>query len=397
MNANKSAMLHMPSLSLALGALIASACSPASADPVHAEGHTRPSRPMTSVRVEAARSDALASEYVATGTIHGVNTATIASRMVGYVRTLDVSVGGRVERGQLLATLDDADPRAGLAQARAGTEVARAAEGQIEQQSQAAEANLRIAATTNERMQGLRSDRAVSQQQADEARAAFDAAQAQFSATRSGLAQATSRIAQSQAALASARAVLDYTRVRAPFAGRVLSRPAQVGDLAAPGATLYVIEQDSGLRVEVAVPESLSASVALGATVQVRIDAVGRSFEGTVGEIAPHVDPVSRAFLVQVDLPTEALSGLDAGMFARVSVPRPAVETLTVPLSAISERGSLDRVFVVGGDRAELRLVTRGARHGDRVSVLSGLSTGETVVVSPSASLRDRDPVRRTQ
>ena len=129
----------------------------------------------------------------------------------------------------------------------------------------------------------------------------------------------------------------------------------------------------------------------------VHVDANARVLTGTVGEISPQVDAAARAFVVKVDLPSDALEGLNAGMFARVHFPRQARDALTVPLEAVSARGSLDRVFVVDDSIAELRLVTLGAVQGDRVAVLSGLSRGEVVVVAPPSSLRDRDRVEVSQ
>jgi RND family efflux transporter MFP subunit len=236
----------------------------------------------------------------------------------------------------------------------------------------------------------------VSQQQADEALAAFTAAQAQHQAATAGVTRAESRIAQSRASTLSARAALEFTRVRAPFDGVVLARPAQVGDLAAPGVPLYIVEQDGGRRVEVALPESLSQSVSLGQSVAVQVDGEGGNVTGTVGEISPLVDAAARAFSVKVDLPPEA-SHLRPGMFARVSFERPAHAALTVPASAVTARGSLDRVFVVEDGVAQLRLVTLGAGHGERVVVLSGVSPGEVVVTDPPSVLRDRDRVEVSQ
>lgn len=387
-------MLSFRSLTLPVGALLLAACGAASADPGDPHGAARTP---AAVRVAEATEGPVAASYVVTGTVRGLNTATLTSRTMGYVETLDAAVGERVVRGQLLATLDDADPRAGLLQASAGTLEAQAARVQYEQQSQAAAAALQLARTTHERMLALRAGHAVSQQQADEAESAYRAAEAQYEASRAGLNRADSHIAQSRAMVLSARAALDYTRVRAPFDGVVLARPAQVGELAAPGAPLYVLEQDGGLRVEVAVPESLAGSVQLGQAVEVRVDASARVLTGTVGEVSPQVDAAARAFVVKVDLPSDALEGLRAGMFARVHFPREARELLTVPREAVQARGSLDRVFVVDDGVAELRLVTLGATHDDRVAVLSGLSPGEVVVVAPPSTLRDRDRVEVSQ
>jgi RND family efflux transporter MFP subunit len=172
----------------------------------------------------------------------------------------------------------------------------------------------------------------------------------------------------------------------------VIARPAQLGDLASPAMPLFVVAQDGGLRVELTVPESLVGTVQLGATLAVHVDAANARLDGTVVEIAPQVDDAARSVLVKLDLPIEAVD-LQPGMFARVSVPRPALDALTVPRDAVSTRGSVDRVFVVSYGVARLRLVTRGAEHDGRLIVLSGLDEGDEVILAPSTTLRDRDAV----
>ncbi|MBK7156504.1 MAG: hypothetical protein IPH72_32830, partial [Sandaracinaceae bacterium] len=128
-------LLRIPSfrsLTLPLGALLLTACGAASADP--SDSHDTPPPP-AQVRVAEASEGPVASSYIVTGPFRSLNPATLTSRMMGYVETLDVAVGERVVRDQLLATLDDADPRAGLLQANAGTLEAQAARAQYEQQS----------------------------------------------------------------------------------------------------------------------------------------------------------------------------------------------------------------------------------------------------------------------
>lgn len=394
-------MRTLASLALAglLAPVLVAGCSSAHAEPTATEAAASPT-PVRTARVALGR---VVPRYVATGSVRARNTATITSRAMGYVRTLEVAPGDRVRRGDLLATLDDADPRAGLLHAQAGSLEAEAALAEHQQRVVAAEEGLRLARTTNERMRAMRADESISQQAADESEAAFRIAEAELRAAQSGLARAGSRIAQSRAGVQSARANLEYSRVRAPFDGLVVARPAQLGDLASPAMPLFVVEQEGGFRVELTVPESLAGTLRLGAPLSVRVDAADASLQGTIGEIAPQVDAAARSVLVKVDLPTDAPPSLHAGMFARVSVPRPEVEALSVPADAVSSRGSLDRVFVVSGGVARLRLVTTGARHeqpedgqpedGPREVILSGLEAGEEVIVDPPSTLRDRDAV----
>jgi multidrug efflux pump subunit AcrA (membrane-fusion protein) len=105
-----------------------------------------------------------------------------------------------------------------------------------------------------------------------------------------------------------------------------------------------------------------------------------------------NVDTASRTFLVKVDIPQEA-GDFRPGTFARVTFPTGSEARLVVPGSALNRFGALERVFVIEGGRAQLRMVTTGERQADHVTVLTGLSEGERVVVAPPGTLRDRERV----
>jgi hypothetical protein len=111
-----------------------------------------------------------------------------------------------------------------------------------------------------------------------------------------------------------------------------------------------------------------------------------------VGEIVPSVDVASRAFLVKIDLPPDA-GALRLGTFARVSFQVGTRPRLVVPTAALTSFGALDRVFVVDGAHARLRMVTRGETQEPWTEILSGLSESETVIAAPPADLRDGSPL----
>jgi RND family efflux transporter MFP subunit len=112
---------------------------------------------------------------------------------------------------------------------------------------------------------------------------------------------------------------------------------------------------------------------------------------GTVREIAPSADSISRTFTIKLELPpTEALR---SGQFGRVAVPTGSAPRLLIPSSAITKRGQMETVFMALSGKASLRLVRTGRTSGERTEVISGIDAGETVIISPQASLSDGQPI----
>jgi len=373
------------SLVLALFALAApmlAGCG--GAEVLHHEQEEAP----VAVKLAAAHEETLDTFYRASGTVRGRTTAVLTSKTTGYVRSVDVRPGDRVRAGQVLAVLEANDSTASVRRARAGLDQSKESRMEAENAVQAAQAALRVAKSTHERVAALLANHTIPQQQFDETEARLRGAMAEEEMARARLRGSSSRIDQAKAEIGEAQATLDYARITAPFAGQVIQRQIDPGNLASPGMPLLVVEQEGKLRVETAVEESRAGSVALGDTATVDIDALGQSVTGTVGEIVPTVDVASRAFLVKVDLPAD-LHGLRPGMFARVGFRVGTKPRLVVPTTASTSSGALDRVFAVDGDHLRLRMVTLGETQGPWTEVLSGLAPGERLVAVPTPALRD--------
>jgi len=179
--------------------------------------------------------------------------------------------------------------------------------------------------------------------------------------------------------------------VLAPFDGVVTKKWADVGDLAAPGKPLLAIEDPSALQLEADVPDAEASFVKQDARLEVRVDGVEGELIGTVSEISPAADPLSRTFRVKLDLPEKL--GLKSGQFARLAVPIGEGDSLRLPASAVVQRGQLEILFVVTNRRAQMHLVKTGKRLGHEMEILSGLDPGEAVVIEGAAQLTDGQPV----
>ncbi len=327
----------------------------------------------------------------ATGTVRAALSAQLASQVMGTITRVNVHEGDRVRRGEVLVAIDEAQQQAAYNGANAGL---RASQESIA----AADADYALAESTMKRYQMLYDKKSVSPQEYDEMKTRLAAAKARRDAAHAGREQAEAGVAQAGTAMS-------FTKVRAPFDGIVIAKLAEPGAMAAPGVPLLTVEDPSRFRLEATVDESKMGAVKLGESVPVVIDALGEQpIEGKVTQIVPAADPGSRTFTVKIDLPEShssktGLSGtptenggapepIRSGLFGRARFPHGQRESIAIPKSAVLNRGQLQAVYVVGSDQlASLRYVTLGATSADQVEVLSGLQSGDRIVVQPG----DRD------
>jgi len=307
----------------------------------------------------------------AVGTVRAAQTSDAASQMMGNIVEIRAHEGDHVQRGQVLAVIDDAQPQAAV-------DRATAADLAAQQQLVGADSDLTLAESTLKRYQNLYEKKSVSPQEFDEVKAREQAALARRDMAKAGQAQA-------QAALSQARTSLDYTRIRAPFDGVVTEKNADSGTLASPGMPIFTVEDVRRYRLEATVNENDLGYLRIGQQVSVAIDALGNArLNGRVVQIVPTADAASRTFLVKIELPAD--TRLRSGLFGRAQFSRGERQTLLIPRSAVVERGQLQGIYVLDQNKvASLRYITLGKSSGAEVEVLAGLQDGEQLVAKPGA------------
>jgi RND family efflux transporter MFP subunit len=283
------------------------------------------------------------------GSVQSRQRAEIEAKVSARIERLPVTPGQRVAKEELLVQLDDREIRARFQQADAALDQAQ---------------------KELKRFTELRNNNTITE-------AEFD--------------QVQSRARVAEAVRLEAETLLGYTRVEAPFAGVITRKLAEVGDVGTPGRALLVLEDPQALRFEADVPETLMNHIQLAATMAVTASGHAQPVTGTVTELAPAADPVSRTYRMKLDLP--ATEGLRLGQFGRVAVPVAASRVLRVPAAAVLPRGQMELVFVVQDNRARLRLVKTGKRFADQVEIVSGLNEGDRVVVGDLTALLDGQPL----
>ena len=335
--------------------------------PGHEETADRPGDDLAPVRVETA---VAALEQVpvvveATGSVEPWKRVSPGTKIMGRVDEVLVDEGDRVHRGQVLARLERRDLDAAVRQAEAAVAMAKA--------------NLANMEAQYHRIVRLHEKGSATQKNLEDVTAGYTVAQA--------------ALQQAEANLNSAKVMLSYAEIVSPIDGWVVRKMTEVGDMAAPGMPMFVVEDLSRVKVTAQVPESDVTGMAPGQQAQVRIDVLGLDETADIWRVVPAGDPRSRTFAVQLVLRNPE-GRIKSNMFARVSFDRGLRQALLVPQTAIVRRGQLRGVFVVDEEnRARLRWVKLGREAGGRVEVLSGLTPGDRYVVAPPPGFADGTPV----
>ena len=197
------------------------------------------------------------------------------------------------------------------------------------------------------------------------------------------------------AAVRAAESRLAHTVIRAPFDGQLGLRRVSMGSIVSPSTVITTLDDTSQIKLDFDVPEVFLARLERGLTVTAHSAAwPDLEFHGEVISIDTRVDPVSRTITVRALLPNEP-SRLRAGMFLTVSMLKEDVVSLLIPEQALIPERSKQFVFVVNDqDLVERREVITGRRRPGQVEVLEGLSPGELVVTEGTQSARPGQPVR---
>ena len=257
-------------------------------------------------------------------------------------------------------------------------------------------ASARLAAATFKRYQQLLAEDSVSRQEFDEVAARHQQAQSAVTQADAMVAAATNRVQQAEAGLATARVMEKDVTIKAPYDGVVTAKLVDVGDLASPGSPLLHLEAKGVYEVSLTLPELYLQSIKPQQKVRVIIPALEAvDLEAVVETIAPTADMKTRSFRVKLLL--EPNTGVRTGMFARALIPVGESGIVTLPTSAVIQRGQLSGFFLVDDEqRVHFRLVRLGRSLGDRYEILSGAKDGIRFVAVPPLNMVDGDKVEES-
>ncbi len=302
------------------------------------------------------------------GSLMAEKTASIRSEVSGAVVAVLVDPGAHVTAGTALARVDDMVPREAFLSAKSAVTQAQLAADIAHRETGRSEKLLAAGAIADN---------------------ALEAAKRTDLAAQASLEDAKSR-------LASAQKNLDNTVIKAPYDGVVSERQVNAGDIVSPGSALFVLVDPSTMRLEGAVPAEQLALVHVGSPVKFAVTGYpGRDFTGTITNIYPSADPQTRQVRLYVRIPN-AGNGLVAGLYATGRVSSSSKQGLTVPASAIDQRGVKPQVTRLKNGKAEVVEVSLGMRDegSELVEIKSGLAAGDTLLVGAAEGITPGAPVK---
>jgi len=302
------------------------------------------------------------------GTLTAEREARVRAQVAGTVMATYPEQGQRVTQGAVLARIDDQAVRDAYFSARSQVRSAQLAQ-------EVAKRNL-------ERSETLARAGAIADR---------DLETATWNATN-----ADAQLADAKARLASAEQELQYTTVRAPFAGVVSERSASAGDVVQTGGALYTIIDPASLRFDGTVPAEQVGQLERGASVEFAVSGYpGKVFNGKLDRINPTADPATRQVRVYVSVPNPD-QRLVAGLYAEGRVGTAVRRAVVAPASAVDQRGVTPTVLRIRQGRVEQVTVQLGARDeaDDRIELRAGVAAGDTLLLSNAAGVLPGAAVR---
>lgn len=298
------------------------------------------------------------------GLLYAKNSAVISTRIMAYIEEVYANIGEKVRAGEVLIRLNANELNARKAQVMA----------QISEAEKAVE----NAQRDYKRYQTLHQQESVSDKELENMELNKTSMEAKLQMARQGLKEV--------------EAMLSYTYIRAPFAGVITQKQAEVGNMAQPGMPLMAIEQGHEMEIRATVPENYIGQVAVGDQVNIGIKTLNKTIKGHVSELSPSSALSGGQYAMKVALDGVNDPELRSGMYANLSLPGKTYNnegrSLWIDQSSLVVREQLKGVYIVNADnKAVLHWLRLGKSSGQQVEVLSGLNGNERIICKANGKL----------
>jgi RND family efflux transporter MFP subunit len=351
-----------------------------------AKSDTPPTRGGTGPRVQTVEtgmaSRGVVSEKITiTGPLKAKDQVDVTPKLTGRVLQIRVDTGQAVQRGALIAVIEDAEMAQQVERSRASIAVGQAGVSQREAELNNARAEL-------ERNRRLADDGLISRQE-------FEAIQTRYKVAESQLELARAQRRQSEAEQRELNIRYGQTRIYSPMAGFVARRHVDVGALVNPSTPIATIVNVNTMVIHANAPERDIARVKPGGLATVTLDSLpGQQYTGRVMRISPILDPQTRNGVIEIEIENRG-GALKGEMFAKAELDLGTTrDTTLVPRDALVYRGDQPGVYLVENDTARFRSVETGLTQEDKVEVISGLKEGDTVITRGANTVKEGDRVK---
>ena len=327
----------------------------------------------------------LASEVMGTGTLEARISTTISPKIAGRISQTLVDQGDRVESGQLLVRFDDDELQQQVEIARANLEAAQAAIQRLNADQRRAVAVFEHAKKSHDRVQALKEKNANTQDDVDRAIESLTIATAEATRAEAAISEGQKGLLAAEKTLEYHRARLADTLIKSPFAGLIVARQREAGDIAVAGSAVLTLISTDLLWISAWVDETMMSKLAVQQPARIVFRSQpDRSYPGTVVRLGKQADRETREFIVDVQL-KELPDNWAVGQRAEVFIETGRAENvLTIPLSSVIRRNEKDGVLVADNGVVRWKPVTLGLRGRDLVEVREGLAEQE-VLLAPVA------------
>jgi len=287
------------------------------------------------------------------GQITSNTDAYLSAKSAGTITSIHVKAGENVKKGQSLLSVDAADIRSKLNQAKGGLAQAKAA--------------LAISEANFKRFQELYKKNACSKVELEQMEYQYNASLGAIQMAKGGVEEANS--------------YLKYANVKAPFNAIVVERMVNIGDFVGPGRPLFRLIDPKKMRFDCTVGESDAHFINPGDKVSIKLDTLNKVLQGTVTEISAGSDFMTHSILVRTMIPE--IQGLKAGMYGVASFSGAPVEKIIIPENWIITRGELQIVYLKDRKNfAKMQIIRIGKKTQTGVEVISGLKNGDKIATT---------------